>query len=204
LGKSNSWLADPKGEVAEDVRLARRAVAIGKDDPAALAPGGGVLGYLAGELENGITLVDRAIHLNPNLAMAWNFGGFMRTYLGEHAGAIEHFERAIRLSPLDLLAYLIYAGISEAHLFAGRYEEAVSWARKAALEKADWATPERTMAIACAPSGRIVEAREALDRMRAIEPDYRLSIHLARIAPWRRAEDRALIIEGLLRAGLPE
>jgi hypothetical protein len=53
-------------------------------------------------------------------------------------------------------------------------------------------------------SGRIVEAREALGRMLAIEPDYRLSILLAELGPWRRAEDRALAIEGLRRAGLPE
>jgi tetratricopeptide (TPR) repeat protein len=203
LGKSNSWLADPKGEVAEGVRLARRAVAIAKDDPFAMASGGAILGYLAGELESGITLVDRAIHLNSNLAMAWNFGGFMRAYLGEHAGAIEHFERALRLSPLDPLAYLIYTGMSEAHLFAGRYDEAVSWARKAALEKPNWMTPERVMAVALALSGRIVEAREALIRMRAIEPDYRLSTLEVEMGPWRRA-DHALVIEGLRRAGLPE
>src|SRR5262245_53851209 len=66
---TNGWSADPEREITECVSLARRAVALGMDDPVALACAGGGLGYLAGELENGITLIDRAILLNPNLAV---------------------------------------------------------------------------------------------------------------------------------------
>src|SRR5262245_30459688 len=131
--------------------------------------------------------------------------GVARIYLGEHADAIVRFERAIRLSPLDLLAHHSYTGMGWANLFSGRYDEAVSWARKAALERPEWAVAARVEAIACALSGRIVEAQEALARMRAIDPDVRLS-HLERaggvVGTWRRAEDRALYIEGLRRAGL--
>jgi adenylate cyclase len=205
--KTNGWLADPEREAAEGVRLARRAVAIGMDDPVALLLGGGGVADLAGELENGIAYVDRAIVLNPNLALAWSVSGWLRSFLGEHADAIVRLERAIRLSPYDLLAYNFYTGMGFAHLFAGRYDEAVSWARRAALEKPDWASTVRVETIACALSGRIVEAREALARLRAIDPDLRLS-HLERgrgvASTWRRAEDRALYIEGLRRAGLPQ
>jgi Flp pilus assembly protein TadD len=49
-------------------------------------------------------------------------------------------------------------------------DEAASWARKAALEKPDWAVLRRVEAIAYATSGRIVEAREALARVLAIDP----------------------------------
>src|SRR5262249_5216758 len=47
---ANGWSADPEREITEGVRLARRAVALGMDDPVALAFGAGGLGYLAGEL----------------------------------------------------------------------------------------------------------------------------------------------------------
>ena len=205
--QSNGWLADPEREITEGITLARRAVALGMDDPLALATGGTGLGYLADEIENGIAFVDRAILLNPNLAIAWSQSGWLRTYNGEHAVAIAHLERAIRLSPLDLFAFTFYAGIGFAHLFAGRYDEAASWARKAALEKADWAGPPRLEAIACALSGRIGRAQEALARMRAIDPHFGLSslakLRGSRGLVWRRAEDRALFIEGLRKAGLP-
>jgi tetratricopeptide (TPR) repeat protein len=200
-------LADPEREVAEGIRLARRAVGIGMDDPVALLFGGGGLGHLAGEAENGIVYIDRAIILNPNLALAWAESGNLRMYRGEHADAIMRIERAMRLSPLDLHASRIYASMGWTHLFAGRYDEAAAWARKAALEKPGWAVPPRIEATACALSGRIAEAQEALARMRVIDPDLRLS-HLGKqrgvASRLRRSEDLVLFIEGLRLAGLPE
>jgi hypothetical protein len=48
--QTNGWLADPEREITEGVRLARRAAAIGMDDPVALLSGGAGLAYLGGEL----------------------------------------------------------------------------------------------------------------------------------------------------------
>ena len=124
-------------------------------------------------------------------------------YLGDHAEAISRVERAIRLSPFDLLAHYFYTAMSFAHLFAGQYDEAVLWARKAALERPNWAPTARAETIACALSGRNAEAQEALARMRAIDPDVRLN-NPKLTSGFRRAEDRALFIEGLRKAGLPE
>jgi len=161
-----------------------------------------VAGYsrLMGRDESGTLAALKALRhevVDPAIA---SHGG--RAYLGDHAEAVVRLERAIRLSPLDLLAYYFYTGMGWANLFLGRYDEAVSWARKAALEKPDWASTVRAEVIACALSGRIVEAREGLARLRAIDPDYRLP-NPESIRSWRRAEDRALYIEGLRRAGLP-
>src|SRR5262249_23673620 len=50
-GKASGWLADPDREIADGVRLARRALALGKDDLMALWSGGQSLAYLAGDVE---------------------------------------------------------------------------------------------------------------------------------------------------------
>ena len=195
---------DPEREIAEGVRLARRAVAVGKDDPTALWSGGITLAYLAAELETGAAYVDRAIVLNPNLAAAWSAGGWLRIYLGEPVSAIERLERSMRLSPLDPIAYMGYAGMALALLLADRYDEAASWAAKAINEQPNWAMPLRVAAIAYALSDRIVEAREAMALLREFDPTLRLS-NLERVAPpFRRPEDRARYADGLRRAGLPE
>jgi adenylate cyclase len=131
----NGWLADPDCEIADGVRLARRAAALGKDDPTALWSSGGSLARLAGEVETGTAHIDRALVLNPNLAAAWSASGWSRIFLGEPADAIEHFARAMRLSPLDPLAYFAYTGMGFARLFGGHYDEAASWARKASHEQ---------------------------------------------------------------------
>ena len=204
LSKTNGWLLDAEREIAEGVRLARRAVAVGKDDPTALWSGGHSLAYLAAEVETGAAYIDRAIVLNPNLAAAWSVSGWLRIYLGEPASAIERLERSRRLSPLDPIAYMGYAGMALALLLADRYDEAVSWAARARNEQPNWATSLRVAAIAYALSDRIVEAREAMARLREIDPTLRLS-NLERVAPpLRRPEDRARFADGLRRAGLPE
>jgi adenylate cyclase len=200
----NGWLTDPDREIADGVRLARRAAALGKDDPTALWSSGWSLARLADEVETGAAHVERALLLNPNLAAAWTASGWVRIYLGEPADAIERFVRAMRLSPLDPLAYNAYMGMGLAHLFAGHCDEAASWARKASHEQPSSANTWRAAAIAYAQSDRIVEAREAMARLREIDRDLRLS-NLARVTPpSRRPEDLARWTEGLRKAGLPE
>jgi TolB-like protein len=204
LSKNYGWMVDPESEIADAVRLARRAVALGKDDPTALWSGAFSLAYLAKEVDAGAAYIDRALVLNPNLAASWNASGWVRMYLGESASAIEHFERAMRLSPLDPLTYLACGGMGFAHVFAGRYDEAISWATRALHEQPNWATALRLAAIANALSDRMVEARAAMARLREVDPALRLG-NLDRVAPpVRRAEDRVRFIEGLRKAGLPE
>ena len=80
----------------------------------------------------------------------------------------------------------------------------LSAATKAGHEQPNWVTSWRVPAIAYARSDRVVEAREAMARLREIDPDLRLS-NLARVAPpFRRPEDLARFTEGLRKAGLPE
>jgi adenylate cyclase len=204
FSKANGWLADPEHEIADGVRLARRALALGKDDPTALWSSGWSLAHLAGELETGAAHIERALALNPNSAAAWRVSGWTRIYLGEPANAIERFERAMRLSPLDPFIYFVYSGMGLAHLYAGRYDEATSWATKACQEQPNNASAWWVVAIAHALSDRIVDAREAMARLRQIDPDLRLS-NLTRTTPlFRRPEDHARWTEGLRKAGLPE
>ena len=63
---------------------------------------------------------------------------------------------------------------------------------------------QRLAAITYALSDRMAEAREAIARLREIDPALRLS-NLSRVAPpVRRPEDLARYTEGLRKAGLPE
>src|SRR5262249_2775795 len=162
LSRLDGWLTDREREIADGVRLARRAAALGKDDPTALWSSGLSLASLAGEVETGAAHIERALALNPNLAAAWSAGGGGRVFLGEPAGGLERFERAMRLCPLEPFIYQVYGGFGAAYLFAGHYDEAASWARKASHEQPSWAGSWRLAAVAYALSERMVEAREAM------------------------------------------
>ena len=129
--KGSRWIIDREQETAETARLARRAAELGWDDAVALAWGGFALAYVVHDVEVGAALIDRALQLNPNLAEAWHFSGWVRIYLGEPEVAIEHLAHAMRLSPLDPLTFVAQMAIAFAHFFAGRYDDASSWAEKA-------------------------------------------------------------------------
>ena len=70
----------------------------------------------------------------------------------------------MRLSPLDAITFVIYGATAAAHLFAGRYDEAASWAEKAERELPNYATGARIAAASHALAGRLDEAHQALTR----------------------------------------
>ena len=201
--KVNGWMTDPPREIAEGARLARRAVALGRDDAVALTRSGHALGNLVGDLDGGIALLDRALMLNPNLAAAWFLGGFLRVWRGEPDGAIEHFERAMRLSPLDPEMYRMQAGMAAAHLFAGRFDAASSWAEKALRDLPSFLMVVGIIAASHALAGRMDEAHRAMRRLRQLDPALRIS-NLKEWLPIQRPKDLATLTDGLRRAGLSE
>jgi TolB-like protein len=201
--KVNGWMIDRPQEIAEGARLARRAVELGRDDAVALTRSGHALGHLAGDLDGGIALIDRALVLNPNLASAWFLGGFLRVWHGEPDSAIEHFARAMRLSPLDPEMYRMQAGMAVAHLFAGRFDAASSWAEKAFRDLPSFLMVVGIIAASHALAGRTDEARRAMNHLRQLDSTLRIS-NLEDWLPIHRPEDLAIFADGLRRAGLPE
>ena len=202
--KMNGWMVDREQEVIEVARLARRAVDLGRDDALALSSGGMALAYVVGDLDDGAAFVDRALSLNPNLAVAWSFDGWMKIWFGEHNTAIEHAARAMRLSPLDprLCAWQFHTAL--AHFFAGRYDEAASWAEAALREQPNYPAALRVAAASHALAGRPEKAQKLMGRLRKLDPALRIS-NLADVAPpVRHPEDLAKWEEGLRKAGLPE
>jgi TolB-like protein/class 3 adenylate cyclase len=203
IAKINGWFSDTANEIAEVTRLARRAVELGKDDAFALAAGGFALAFIVRDLGVGAALIDRALVLNSNSAVAWFYGGWVKTFLGEPETAIERFARAMRLSPLDPRLTGMRNGTAFAHFLLGRYDEAVSWAAMALQDNPDYQAGLRIAAASNAMAGRPEQAHKAVARLRHLNPALRVSTLKDLLGPWR-AEDLSRYEEGLRRAGLPE
>jgi adenylate cyclase len=167
IRKVGSWMIDRVQETAETARLARRAVEFGRDDAAALTAGGFALAYVVGDLDDGAAFIDRALALNPNLAMGWARSGWARIWLGEPDTAIEHLARAMRLSPLDSLIDRIQVATALAHFVAGRYDIASLWAGMALRDRPDLVDALRLAAASHALAGRLGHRLINLIQMRA-------------------------------------
>lgn len=201
--KLNGWMTDRPTEIAEGIRLARLAVSLGRDDAVALTRGGHALSHLAGEVDAGIALLDRARLLNPNLAPAWYLGGILRALHGETDAAIKDLSHAVRLSPLDPEMFRMQVGMALAHFFAAHFDIAADWAEKALGNLPSLLPPAALMAASHALSGRMDKAKVAMQRLHELDPSLRIS-NLKDWLPIQRPEDFARFADGLRLAGLPE
>ncbi len=141
--------------------------------------------------------------LNPNLAASWLFSGWVRANLGDPELALDHLERAMRMSPFDPLMFGIQNGFAMAHFIAKRYAEAVSWAEKSLRERPDYLASMRFAAAGNVLLGRLDVAKKLVARIRELDPALSIA-NLASVVPLRRPEDLAHLAHGLRKAGLPE
>jgi TolB-like protein len=201
--KAQGWISDSAFESAEVRRLARIAVELGPDDPIALCASGMALAFVACDLDAGDVLIDKSLRLNPNLAMAWTFSGFLKSWKGEADLAISHASRAILLSPHDPNLSNMRRAIAFAYFVAGRYEEAISASEMATPVPQNIIFAVATVAASAALLGRKEEAERAMGLMRQQDSRIRCS-HLKERFPLKRKEDQMRWEEGLRKAGLPK
>jgi TolB-like protein len=194
------WAADPKLEIAEGFRLLRLALSIDGNATLALSMLGRATASFSADFDTAKEMVDRAVALNPNSFRAWEERGWTHLTVGQPEEAIRSFERRIRLSPFDPLLFATYAGMSVAFIGLGRFDEAVSAARKAVRLNPLFAFTYRCLASALAHLERDAEAREAVAGLLELDPDFRISERVAR----GDVLGLRLYIDGLRRAGVPE
>jgi len=107
------------------IELARRALQASPEDPGTVANAGFLLGVFEGAIEPAITLVDRALSLNPSFERGWRASAWLRLNAGQPDVAVEHIQTAIRLSPrFGNATDLVLIGC--AHFFQRRFDDAIS------------------------------------------------------------------------------
>jgi TolB-like protein/class 3 adenylate cyclase len=182
---------------------ARTALAVGGDDAAALATAGFVIAVMEYDYRTATAAFDRSFALSSSSALALGFSSIVRAWQGDEATAIDHAERAIRLSPYDPLLYLPYVGLAYAHFAAGRFGDAAVAAGRASESNPKFSMPYVLHAAALASGGRAEEARMVVDALRTVAPTLTVSaaIQSARFADPERQKQLG---DALRRAGLPE
>jgi adenylate cyclase len=187
---------------ADGIRLAHLGARVGGDDAFALARSGHVLTYLGHEYDRGASMVEEAVTLNPNLAMAWFSRGWVSLMCGDAERSVESFERMIRLSPLDPLRIGAWNGCAFAFFHLRRFEEGCTVATKS-IQFAANAHTIGALVVNCVGAGRAVEARKAVAELLKLQPDFRAS-HVQEAFPVRSVDERERMASALREAGLPE
>ncbi len=200
---AGGWVTDRPHELAEARSLARRAVELGHDDAIALCTAGFALADLVGEIEDGAAFIEKALALNPNLAWAWLYSGWVKAALGEADLALERIARARRLSPHDPQDFSIHSATAFAQFIAARYGEALASAQAAVRDRPNYQLAICLLAASAAMAGQSAEARKAVDQLLRLNPELRVAD--ARFFQMiHRPEDIERWTSAFRKAGLPE
>ncbi len=201
LRKLQTWASD--AEIAEGMRLAREALSDHRDDPGTLSFAGHALAVLGLEHEDALRAIDRALTLNPNSTAVLTRAGWIRTYIGDGAAALEFFHRAMRLNPLDPELGQMQTGLAYAYSRAGRDREALEAGLKALQEAPSWIPAHLSVVRSLVLLGRINEARAAAQRMLKLSPGMTLASRAKRTL-FRDQAFKESILNALREAGVPE
>jgi adenylate cyclase len=158
-------------ERALALRLAREVLAAGTDDPEALRCVGHVLSYVGHDYSAALTVLNRALRLNPHSAGILNTLAAAHCQANDPKPAIDYFHRAIRLSPLDPKIGLILTGLGQAHMLMGNTTLALPFLQRAVQEWPTYAHGHRMLILSLFRLRRFDEARKAANRLLEIFPD---------------------------------
>jgi len=195
------YIADKNAAISEAYELAKQAIVLDERNEYAHW----ILGFIQlwrKKHDLAIAELKRAIELNPNCSLAFGSLGTVLSYSGEPDESIKNNEIAIRLNPRDVSIFFRYSGLAMAHFIAGRYSEAVHWARKTINRKPNWRVGHAVLASSLAQLNLLEEAKEAVDNYLENLPDETIS--KLRFLPFKNHSDASRFLEGLRKAGLPE
>jgi TolB-like protein/class 3 adenylate cyclase len=201
--KSAGWTTDRASEMAEVEILTKRGAEVGRDDAWALGSCGFATASILGDLDTAVSLMDRALALNANLALMWAESAYVRAWLGEPDLALDHVERAKRLSPVDPHMFTMNGAEALAHFVARRHDEAFASAESALRHNPFFSQATRVAVASAAILDRMDDAKKYFARLQMLDPELRIS-NLGDRIRFRRPDDNSLLAEGLRRAGVPD
>lgn len=202
LRAAQGWSPDLAAEAAQARTQVMLSLQADPGNALALAIGGHVHGYFSKDSEAAGRMYQDALSANPNEPLAWLYSCTWHAYRGESVQAEAAAAKALRLSPLDPMKYYFQSFAATALLSGGQAEASEALARQSLRSQRGHASTWRTLTYALVQQGKVEEAREAVSRLRELEPTYTVSAFRQRF-PGRDGPMAEPFARALEAAGLP-
>ena len=181
LRVTRGWSEDRKREAAEALSTSHAALDRDPSNALALATEGFVYCHLLNDLDTARKRCDQAVNANPSHALGWLYLGTVNAFEGAGNAAVEASRRALALSPLDPQRYYFESLGATAELSANQFENAERLARSSLILNRMHPSTWRALTISLVSQGRMEEARDALGKVRQLEPDLTVRKYVARM-----------------------
>ncbi len=194
------WGEDWKQDARQASLDIKTVLAQQGDDPTALFLAGGASWFM-GRVMSGVGLLERAIELNPNLAMGRALLSLGYASLDRPNEGLAQVDIAFRLSPRDPMACQFFAAQTLCNFVAGDFTRAISSAERGLHINPNSLDNHLYMAAALAEMGDTVRATKQVELALRITPKISLEV-IARGT--RDASGWQKYHQALRKAGLPE
>jgi len=168
-----SW-SDRALGIEQAYRAAAQGLMADERDPAVHWAMGRVL-MLKGERDESIGALTRSIDLSPNFALGHYYLSFVHSIVGDARAAISASDYARHLSPFDPMMLGMLGSRAVALIRLGQFEEAASWAVKAAARPNAFPHIQAIAACCLALAGSREHAHAHMAAVRHASPRYRLA-----------------------------
>jgi DNA-binding winged helix-turn-helix (wHTH) protein len=197
---AQGWRAYHPDAIAETLGLAQQALAADPHDALVLGVAGFVPTWLAGNHELGAELSTKATSAGKHSVMILAMTGAVSSIGGDTEEAVGRLERAIQLDQASPIAARLHTNLAGAHFFAGRYDLAVQWARRALAATPDYTVARLYLVAALGLKGDTAAVQQAVAEVHARQVSE--LPHWPGRIPFRHSWMQEMLDDGLRRGGL--
>ena len=183
--------------------LAEWSIVLDPLDARGFSISGHVRAFLHRRLQEAMGLHDRALSLNPNLAMAWALSAVTHAYAGNLEEAERRSNQYKKLSPLDPHAFFFDAFFVLIYLLKRDYETAAEMGRTVSQLNPSFSASLKPYLAALGHLGREQEAAAVRQKLLMLEPDFTIE-RFMEVTPMENDVDRQNYAKGLRLAGIQE
>jgi adenylate cyclase len=202
--RSFGWMMNEREDCEDAERAIRQALELDRNNANVLTWCGQTLIHLLRRPEEGASLLDTAVTIDPNLAIAWSNRASSRITLDQPDEAIANVQRALRLSPLDVEKWYALALLTRAHNLRGTPNEGLPFAEESLRLRRN---PSALLdgAVAHVLVGDIETGRQYVGILRKRRPNNTVTFLSERFLPLMLPlRGREIYVEALRAAGMPE
>ncbi len=203
LRVQQGWSQDPRQDTYLALEATKRALDIDPDCSLALAINGFANVNLLKKFDVAYESYESALEINPSNSLAWLLKGTLHAFRSEGQQAVDHTERALKLSPLDPHRWFYDSLATTACLANQQYERAFELAQRSLRANRKHTSTWRVMTIAQWQLGRLDDARKSVQELMKLQPTLTVSGWL-RSSPAADYPIGRAAAEVLRRAGVPE